>query len=91
MTNRKEPLNRDNAEQIQRAVDRQRNKPNVLLSDALYRHEEARRLIFLGLERHYIECATSGRMEDWKRAAHAAVDLLGYVADVEFVRRKDLH
>ena len=90
MAKRKELLNRDNAEQIQRTCDRQRNRPHILLSDNVYRHEDARRLIFLGLEQHYIECVLSGRMDDWARAARAAVDLLSYLSDIEFVRRSEL-
>lgn len=89
MAIRKELLSPKNAEKIQRENDRERNRPHVLLSDRLCRHESARRLIFLGLERHYIECVLSGRLEAWKQAAHAAADLLSCTSDIEFVRRTE--
>jgi hypothetical protein len=83
-----QPLSAAHAERAQRAYDRARLEPEILLSDKLYKHDDALRLIFEGLQQHYIECVTSGRLEAWARAAHAAVELLSDVPDVEFAQRK---
>lgn len=63
----------------------QKPKPTALVAAA--RHAGAARLILTGLERHYFECLASGRMDVWKGAAIAAVNLLADVPDVPFQRR----
>lgn len=78
------------ADQLQRASDLDRLEPKILLSDQLYRYEEALKLIFEGLRQHYIECITTGRLDAWMRAAHASINLLGSVPDIEFVKRETL-
>lgn len=53
--------------------------PHTLINAV--RHEQPVRLIFDGLQQHYFECLTSGRLEAWKAAAHSAIDLLGSAPD----------
>ena len=77
----------DRREALQRAYDRSRSAPHVLLSDNLHRHEQAVALIFEGLRQHYLECLQSGRLTDWANAAHASVDLLACANGIKFVRR----
>ena len=65
------------AENKQRALDRDRNKPVALAHlDTLDRDESAARLLFQGLNQHYRECLMAGRLDIWADAAHKIVDLL---------------
>lgn len=56
----------------------------------LERHDRAMRLFFEGLAMHFFECAASGRIEDWRKAGHAAIDLICCLNGVEFARRAEL-
>jgi hypothetical protein len=52
-------------------------------------HEDANRLLFEGLMKHYAECVATGRLDVWAKAAHAAIDLIA-CDRLPFVRRRDL-
>lgn len=57
---------------------------------ALYnadRHAAGARLILDSLNAHYFDCLASGRMEEWRKAAISAVELLASVPDAQFARR----
>lgn len=77
-------------ERLQAAYDRQRSRPTILLSDTLERQRNAIALIFEGLVQHYIDCLTAGRLDQWKSAAHASIELFGSIPGVKFVRRSEL-
>jgi hypothetical protein len=38
--------------------------------------EESNRLLFEGLQRHWLQALASGQSEKWKRAAHSIVELV---------------
>lgn len=54
------------------------------------RLEASTHLMFVGLEHHYAECILSGRLDVWRAAAIAAVDLMCSTPTIEFVRRDSL-
>ena len=77
------------AEEICRQHERSRRAPKLMLS--LSRYDEAARLFFLGLREHYLDAIASGRLEAWKAAAHASIELMASVPGTEIVSRARLH
>jgi hypothetical protein len=67
---------------------RKKHTPELLLS--LERHDEALRLMFVGLRQHYLDCIASGQLKRWKRVAHAVIDLLGEVPEAKITARQAL-
>lgn len=62
-------------------------RPKALAN--LERFDGSARLLFSGLEQHYMECVMSGRLDVWGATAHAIVELL--VSDqIPFARRAEL-
>jgi hypothetical protein len=57
--------------------------------EKIARHEEANKLLFEGLMHHYYECVSTGKLDLWAKAAHAAVDLIA-CDRVEFIKRSEL-
>lgn len=64
------------------------NEPSLLLS--LERHDASMQLFFEGLRSHYFECIASGRLDAWKKAGHAIIDLCGSMSEAEIVKRTTL-
>ncbi|MCW5676282.1 MAG: hypothetical protein KIT15_17035 [Xanthobacteraceae bacterium] len=55
--------------------------------ETLARHDEACRLMFLGLYRHYTKCLAEGRMDLWKQLGHGAIDVLASTPDLKIHKR----
>lgn len=62
--------------------------PQTLLS--LERPVGAADLMLEGLRSYYLESLTMGRIEAWRKAAHAMIDLMADVEAVKIVRRDSL-
>jgi hypothetical protein len=63
-------------------------EPELLMS--LPTNDRAMRLIFGGLQDHYFEAITSGRLDKWAAAAHAAIDLFACVPEARIVKRSEM-
>jgi hypothetical protein len=84
---RKETIRRT-AEQVVDSCRTERLRPRAL--EKIARHDEAAKLLFEGLIKHYLESATLGRIEVWAKAAHCCIDLMASDS-VPFVKRSELH
>jgi hypothetical protein len=62
--------------------------PELLMS--LRTNDKAMRLIFGGLQDHYFEAVTSGRLDKWAAAAHAAIELFACVPEARIVKRSEM-
>ena len=62
--------------------------PKTLIS--LEKPVGAADLMLEGLRAYYLESLTMGRIEAWRKAAHAMIDLMADVEDVKIVRRDTL-
>lgn len=58
--------------------------------ETIARHETANKLLFDGLMYHYFQCVSTGKLDVWAKAAHAAVDLIASSDRVPFVKRSEL-
>ena len=63
-------------------------EPELLMS--LPTNDRAMRLMFGGLQDHYNEAVTSGRLDKWAAAAHAAIDLFACVPEARIVKRSEM-
>lgn len=63
-------------------------EPSLLLS--LAREDESLCKFFEGLRLHYIECIAMGRLDIWKNAGHAIIELCGSVSRVGVTNRGTL-
>lgn len=78
-------------ERRRRSSDGPSNEPRVpvtLLS--LDRPAGAADLMLEGLRNHYLESLTMGKIEAWRKAAHAMIDLMADVEQAALTRRSTL-
>jgi len=78
-------------ERRRRSSDGPSNAPRVpatLLS--LERPTGAADLMLEGLRNHYLECLTMGKIEAWRKAAHAMIDLMADVEQASLTSRSSL-